>query len=281
MNTREFTLDWLENPEVFRVNRLDAHSDHWFYDNLEEMYLEEKMPLRQCLNGKWKFAYSENPSLRLKDFYKEDFDVSGFDYIEVPGHIQLQGYDKCQYINTMYPWEGHDELRPPHISKTYNPVGSYVKYFEVNDRLKDKQTFISFQGVETAFYVWLNGEFVGYSEDTFTPSEFDITEYLKDGSNKLAVEVYKRSSASWIEDQDFWRFSGIFRDVYLYAVPKTHINDIFVKTELSNDYKDAELKAELKVTGVIEGSIESYLEDNSGNKVAYYENVNLDKELTI
>lgn len=281
MNTREFTLDWLENPEVFRVNRLDAHSDHWFYDNLEEMYLEEKMPLRQCLNGKWKFAYSENPSLRLKDFYKEDFDVRGFDYIEVPGHIQLQGYDKCQYINTMYPWEGHDELRPPHISKTYNPVGSYVKYFEVNDRLKDKQTFISFQGVETAFYVWLNGEFVGYSEDTFTPSEFDITEYLKDGSNKLAVEVYKRSSASWIEDQDFWRFSGIFRDVYLYAVPKTHINDIFVKTELSNDYKDAELKAELKVTGVIEGSIESYLEDNSGNKVAYYENVNLDKELTI
>ncbi|MDU4660820.1 MAG: glycoside hydrolase family 2 TIM barrel-domain containing protein, partial [Clostridium butyricum] len=194
---------------------------------------------------------------------------------------QLQGYDKCQYINTMYPWEGHDELRPPHISNTYNPVGSYVKYFEVNDRLKDKQTFISFQGVETAFYVWLNGEFVGYSEDTFTPSEFDITEYLKDGSNKLAVEVYKRSSASWIEDQDFWRFSGIFRDVYLYAVPKTHINDIFVKTELSNDYKDAELKAELKVTGVIEGSIESYLEDNSGNKVAYYENVNLDKELTI
>lgn len=281
MKTREFTLDWLENPEVFRVNRIDAHSDHWFYENLNEIDLEDKMPLRQYLNGKWRFSYSENPSLRVKDFYKEDFNVDGFDYIEVPGHIQLQGYDKCQYINTMYPWEGHDELRPPHISKTYNPVGSYVKYFEVNEGLKDKQTFISFQGVETAFYVWLNGEFVGFSEDTFTPSEFDITEYLKEGSNKLAVEVYKRSSASWIEDQDFWRFSGIFRDVYLYAVPKTHINDIFVKTELSNDYKDAKLNAELKITGEIKGNIEAYLEDKEGNKIAECKESIVSEKMTI
>lgn len=281
MKTREFTLDWLENPEVFRVNRIDAHSDHWFYENLNEIDLEDKMPLRQYLNGKWRFSYSENPSLRLKDFYKEDFNVDGFDYIEVPGHIQLQGYDKCQYINTMYPWEGHDELRPPHISKTYNPVGSYVKYFEVNEGLKNKQTFISFQGVETAFYVWVNGEFVGFSEDTFTPSEFDITEYLKEGSNKLAVEVYKRSSASWIEDQDFWRFSGIFRDVYLYAVPKTHINDIFVKTELSSDYKDAKLNAELKITGEIKGNIEAYLEDKEGNKIAACKESIVSENMTI
>ena len=281
MQTKEFTLDWLENPEVFRVNRIDAHSDHWFYEDIDEIDLEEKMPLRQCLNGKWRFSYAENPSLRLKDFYKEDFDVSGFDYIQVPGHIQLQGYDKCQYINTMYPWEGHDELRPPHISKTYNPVGSYVKYFEVDEKLKNKQTFISFQGVETAFYVWVNGNFVGFSEDTFTPSEFDITEYLKGGQNKLAVEVYKRSSASWIEDQDFWRFSGIFRDVYLYAVPKLHVNDIFVKTELSSDYKDAKLNAELKITGEIRGSIEAYLEDNNGNKVAETDNVEVKENLTI
>lgn len=281
METREFTLDWLENPEVFRVNRIDAHSDHWFYENLNEINLEDKMPLRQYLNGKWRFSYSENPSLRIKDFYKEDFNVDGFDYIEVPGHIQLQGYDKCQYINTMYPWEGHDELRPPHISKTYNPVGSYVKYFEVNEELKNKQTFISFQGVETAFYVWVNGKFVGFSEDTFTPSEFDITEYLKEGSNKLAVEVYKRSSASWIEDQDFWRFSGIFRDVYLYAVPKTHINDIFVKTELSNDYKDAKLNAELKIAGEIKGSIEAYLEDKEGNKIAECREKIVSEKMTI
>jgi len=282
------TLDWLENPEVFRVNRIDAHSDHWFYEKKEHVKLEDDMPLKQNLNGRWRFSYSENSSLRLKDFYKEEFDVSGFDYIEVPGHIQLQGYDKCQYINTMYPWEGHDELRPPYISKTYNPVGSYVKFFDVKEGLKNKQTFISFQGVETAFYLWVNGEFVGYSEDTFTPSEFDITEYLKDGENKLAVEVYKRSSASWIEDQDFWRFSGIFRDVYLYSVPETHINDIFVKTDLSEDLKNAKLNANLKITGNANAKIEAYLEDAKGNKVCETHlenvgesNVTLVKELTL
>ena len=150
----------------------------------------------------------------------------------------MQGYDKCQYINTMYPWDGQEFLRPPFVSEEYNPVGSYVKNFEIKEELKGKRTFISFQGVETAFYLWLNGKFVGYSEDTFTPSEFDITDFLKSGENKLAVEVYKRSSASWLEDQDFWRFSGIFRDVYIYAVPKTHVKDMFVKANLDRNYSD-------------------------------------------
>jgi len=281
MSNMNPSLDWLENPEIFRVNRMDAHSDHWFYEKMDQLNLEDNMPLKQNLNGKWRFSYSENPSLRIKDFYKEDFDVSGFDYIEVPGHIQLQGYDKCQYINTMYPWEGHDELRPPHISKTYNPVGSYVKFFEVKEELKNKQTFISFQGVEIAFYVWVNGEFVGYSEDTFTPSEFDVTNYLKNGENKIAVEVYKRSSASWIEDQDFWRFSGIFRDVYLYAIPETHIKDLFVKTDLHDDYKNAKLKAELKMVGNTETTIEAYLEDKAGNKLVTYDKVPVFNELTL
>ena len=227
---KEPTLKWLTDPEVFRVNRIDAHSDHLFYENKSE--INNEMKLRQSLNGTWKFSFAMNQDERIKDFYKSDYDCQGFDNIEVPGHIQLQGYDKCQYINTMYPWDGHDELRPPYISKTYNPVGSYVKYVEVAEDLKGKETYISFQGVETAFYLWVNGEFVGYSEDTFTPSEFNITEYLIEGTNKIAVEVYKRSSASWIEDQDFWRFSGIFREVYLYAIPHSHVQDIFVKADL-------------------------------------------------
>lgn len=261
-------IEWLENPEVFRVNRIDAHSDHFYYENMKDIKLEEKMPLRQTLNGMWRFHYSKNPDLRPKDFYKEDFDVSGFDYIEVPSHIQMAGYDKCQYINTMYPWEGHDELRPPFISKTYNPVGSYVTFFEVNKELQDKKTFISFQGVEVAFYVYLNGKFVGYSEDTFTPSEFEISEYLKDGQNKLAVEVYKRSSASWIEDQDFFRFSGIFREVYLYAVPQIHVEDIFVNTILDEDYKAKKLTCDLKISGQIEGKVEVYLEDENESVIS-------------
>ena len=162
----------------------------------------------------WLFSYAKNPSLRVKDFYRTDFDCSGFDRIQVPGHIQIQGYDEMMYINTQYPWDGTEFLRPPHISEEYNPVGSYVTFFELDEQLKGKPVSISFQGVEVAFYLWLNGHFVGYSEDTFTPSEFQLDDYLVEGENKLAVEVYKRSSASWIEDQDFWRFSGIFRPVF-------------------------------------------------------------------
>ena len=127
----------------------------------------------------------------------------------------MQNFDKLQYINTLYPWDGKERLRPPFISMEDNPVGSYIKEFELDSRFFNKDIFISFQGVETAFFLWINGEFVGYSEDSFTPAEFEITKFLKEGKNKVAVEVYKRSSASWIEDQDFWRFSGIFRELSL------------------------------------------------------------------
>ncbi|HCW52912.1 MAG TPA: beta-galactosidase, partial [Clostridium sp.] len=274
-------LTWLENPEIFKVNRIDAHSDHFYYEKLDEIKLEENMLLKQSLNGSWRFMFSKNQDLRPVDFYKEDFDVSGFDYIEVPGHIQLQGYDKCQYINTMYPWEGHDDLRPPYISKTYNPVGSYVTFFNVDKNLKNKKAYISFQGVETAFYVYLNGKFVGYSEDTFTPSEFEITEFLKDGENKLAVEVYKRASSSWIEDQDFFRFSGIFRDVYIYAVPETHVEDIFVKTVLDSNYKAEAVECDLKINGIMDGNVEVSILDNSLNVVSKTDCVKLEENLYI
>lgn len=141
--------------------------------------------------------------------------------------MELQGYGKPQYVNTIYPWEGQEHLRPPFISEKDNPVGSYVRYFDLNDAPKNKRVFISFQGVETAMYVWLNGEFIGYSEDSFTPSEFELTPYIREKNNKLAVAVFKRSSASWLEDQDFWRFSGIFRDVFLYAAPSATEDSTF------------------------------------------------------
>lgn len=261
MNSRIPDLAWLENPEIYEVNRIKAHSDHHFYENERMMEVGEsnedlswskgsdgeKMHLRQYLNGTWKFAYAVNPSERQADFYKEGYDISGFDDIAVPGHIQTQGYDKRQYINTMYPWDGHNELRPPHIAWDYNPVGSYVREFDLKEELEGKRVFVSFQGVETAFYVWLNGEFVGYGEDSFTPSEFELTPYLRSKGNRLAVEVYKRSSASWIEDQDFFRFSGIFRDVYLYGIPKVHVRDLFVKAGLESDYQDGKLRIEAEL----------------------------------
>ncbi|HEM3176960.1 TPA: DUF4981 domain-containing protein [Streptococcus suis] len=267
MKAQTASLEWLENPEIFEVNRIPAHSDHQYFQSLDELE-SGKTTLKQSLNGLWNFFYSQNPRLRPVHFYEEDFDISGFQFIEVPGHIQTQGFDKNQYINTMYPWDGQEFLRPPHVSKDNNPVGSYVRYFEVEQSLIGKQTFLSFQGVETAFYVWLNGEFVGYGEDSFTPTEFDVTSLLKEGENKLAVEVYKRSSASWIEDQDFWRFSGIFRDVYLYAVPGVHLSDLFIQQKLINQYKNGFLQVSAQFTGNLEEvSIEAKVLNAKGEQV--------------
>ena len=253
------TLEWLKNPEIFEVNREKAHSDHLCTVNGQQ--------LKQSLNGTWKFNYTEHPDNRPADFYKTDFDVTGFDDITVPGHIQLQGYDKPQYVNTQYPWEGQESLIPPQIPQKRNPVGSYVKFFDVDASLLGKETFISFQGVETAIYVWLNGEFVGYAEDSFTPSEFNITPYIKEKNNKLAVEVYRYSTASWLEDQDFWRFSGIFRDVYLYAVPEIHVRDMKITADYDYENGNGILTTELDITGDSDYEIKLTLTDKNGIKV--------------
>ncbi|SDZ45407.1 beta-galactosidase [Evansella caseinilytica] len=235
------TLAWLSDPGVFAVNRLPAHSDHVYYETVKEAEKRGPMALRYELNGNWKFHYALNPAARPEDFYAMEYDCVGWNDITVPGHIQLQGYGKPQYVNTMYPWDGHHHLRPPEVPLEDNPVGSYVKYFHLPEKLKGKRLFISFQGVESAFYLWMNGQFVGYSEDSFTPADFELTPFLQAGENKLAVEVYQRSTGSWLEDQDFWRFSGIFRDVYLYAVPEIHLSDVDIRTELDDAYKHAVL----------------------------------------
>ena len=261
MTAKEAKLSWLEDPEVFAVNRIPAHSDHTYFEKETE-----ERPLRQCLNGSWLFSYAKNPSMRVERFYEDSYDCSGFDTIQVPGHLETQGYGRNQYINTMYPWDGEEFLRPPMVSKRNNPVGSYVKYFTLEEQMKGKRTFISFQGVETAFYVWLNGTFIGYSEDSFTPAEFELTETLREGENKL--EVYKRSSASWLEDQDFFRFSGIFRDVFLYSIPRVHVRDIFVKAGLTDSYQEGTLEIRAELIGDIDDvTIEASLRDGDEKEI--------------
>ena len=273
-------LAWLEDPEVFEVNRLNAHSDHLYYPTLEEALAEGKSSLCQSLDGVWKFHYAQVPEERIQEFYQKEYDCSDWDDIQVPGHIQTQGYDRCQYINTMYPWDGQEELRPPQVTKYYNPVGSYVTTFSLETALQEKEVTLYFEGVETAFYVWLNGRFVGYGEDSFTPSEFDVTQFLKEGVNKLAVEVYKRSSASWLEDQDFWRFSGIFRSVTLKAKPKAHIEDLFVTTELSDNFLQGDLKARLKLSLPKEPVfLHAVLQDSNGKEIGRLENMTADANL--
>lgn len=244
----------IENPEIFRINRLDAHSDHQFY--------QSENPLHISLNGDWKFCYSENIDKRPVDFYKTDYDTSGFDTIPVPSHIQLQGYDKIHYINTMYPWDGVCDLRPPFVDREYNPVGSYVTFFDIPDFFKEKKVCISFKGVEQGFSLWLNGHYIGYSEDTFTPSDFDLTEFVQEKNNKLAVEVYKKTSASWIEDQDFFRFSGIFRDVVLYAKTPEHIEDIWVVPTLCEDLTTGDFSFKVKMSPETHVKFKIYNQEN-------------------
>lgn len=258
-------LKWLDLPEVFRVNQLPAHSDHRFYES-REAYDEGKSGLLQSLNGEWEFCYSVNAKSRPAEFYREDFDRSDFDRIQVPGHIELAGYDKIHYINTMYPWEGHIFRRPAHTEKgwdgtegsfsgaDYNPVGSYVCRFDLNEGLCNKRVCIRLEGVEQAMYLWLNGSFVGYAEDSFTPSEFDLTPYIKEKDNLLAIEVHKRSTAAFLEDQDFFRFFGIFRNVTLYAKPAVHVEDVWVKPVLEEDDKTGRLSVEMKLSKEEEGT---------------------------
>ena len=236
-------MKWLEDPTVFRVNRLDAHSDHICYAEAEEISAG-KTSLRQSLDGAWRFHWSKNPASRPENFWQEEFDLSGFTTIQVPGHMETQGFGQIQYINKLYPWDGHEQLRPPHIPREYNPVGSYVKEFDLEPGLLGRDICISFQGIEQAAFIWLNGHFVGYCEDSFTPSDFDLTPYIREKGNRLCVEVYKWCSGGWIEDQDFFRFSGIFRPVYLYARPLTE--DLWIQTALAEDNTSGTLRFRLK-----------------------------------
>jgi len=222
-------LNWLADPTVFQVNRLDAHSDHICFPTLEEAH-SGSASLHQSLDGQWQFRWSKNPAQRPADFWKDGYDLSGFGSIHVPGHMETQGFDQIQYINKLYPWDGHAGLRPPQIDWEHNPVGSYVREFDLNPALVGRDICISFQGIEQAAFIWLNDNFVGYCEDSFTPSDFDLTPYIREKGNRLCVEVYKHCSGSWLEDQDFFRFSGIFRPVFLYAKPI--VEDIWIQSTL-------------------------------------------------
>lgn len=274
-----FDKNWITDPKVFQVNRLKAHSDHRYYKTKEEIQLNIES-FCYSLNGSWKFNYANNIESVIEGFESTEYDCHEWDTIQVPGHLQTQGYDTPHYVNTMYPWDGWEDIHPGDIPKDFNPVGSYVKYITIPDSMKDNPIFISFQGVESAFAIWLNGEFVGYSEDSFTPAEFEITKYLIEGENKLAVQVYKWSSGSWLEDQDFWRFSGIFREVYLYTVPKSHIRDMFIKQNIDDSYQTASLEVDMQIEGKLTGKVVGKLLDINDNVIIETKiNINQEKIL--
>jgi len=255
----QFDYGNVKNPRFFKENVLPAHAALHFFANESEA-VRQKSSLIQSLDGVWKFSYAVNVDSAIKGFEKEEYDCKPWADIRVPAHIQMEGYDIPQYVNTQYPWDGREEILPGEIPERFNPVASYVKYFELPEEMRGKDIRIVFEGVESGCALWLNGAYVGYSEDSFTPSEFDLTPYLHEGENKLAVQVYKWTSSSWCEDQDFYRFSGIYRSVYLYAVPVLHVEDLEVRTIFEGeDFGKARLTVRCRAKG--EGRCKFRLKD--------------------
>lgn len=243
-----FEIKKIHDPKFFKENCMAAHSDHVAYANETEAE-EKKSSFRLLLDGIWKFHYARNYTQTVNGFEAETFDCKCWEDIRVPAHIQMEGYDIPQYVNIQYPWDGREDVWRDAVPSEFNPVASYVKYFTLPEGFRKSGLYISFQGVESGFALWLNGHYVGYSEDSFTPSDFDLTPYVKEGENKLAVQVFKWTSSSWCEDQDFYRFSGIFRSVYLYTMPKVHVYDLKVQPVVNEAVLNADLLVTMQMRG--------------------------------
>ena len=261
--TQSEARDW-ENSEIFGINKLPAHNPNLMLPvakKSKEGYLYNKLnndfaTYGKSLNGVWKFHYAKTFMKRPLDFYKTDFDISNWGDIKVPGNWQLQGYGVPIYVNYKYPFK----VNPPKVTDApdkrftafeyRNPVGSYRRDFTIpKDWQGDKRIFIHFGGVSSAMYLWINGKKVGYSQGSMLPAEFDITDFVnKNGKNVLACEVYRWSDGSYLEDQDFWRISGLFRDVFIYAKEKVYVWDYTFNTDLINDYKDGKFSFSCDIT---------------------------------
>lgn len=239
--------DW-ENQKVFAINKEAPRASFYSYPNQKKAltFEREESPYFKLLNGTWKFNWVKKPADRPVDFYESNYDVSGWDDIKVPSNWEVEGYGIPIYVNTTYPFAMKNP-QPPTIPQDWNPVGSYRRDFVVDESWDGRRIFLHFGAAKSAMYVWVNGKKVGYSQGSKLPAEFDITDFLKKGNNTLAVEIYRWSDGSYLECQDFWRLSGIERDVYLYATPEVRIRDFFFKPDLDKHYKDADFNVEVEL----------------------------------
>lgn len=263
---------------VFRLGTEPPHTTLMPYGDVRQALAADRTrsPHRLSLDGTWKFAYADRPEDRDPDFHRTDTDDGDWDTIPVPSVWQLHGHDFPIYLNITYPYWGPngrgEEPRPPAAPTRYNPVGQYRRTFTVPRDWTGRRTFLHFEGVKSAHYVWINGELAGYDEDSYTPSEYDITDRLKPGTNQIAVEVYRYSDGDWLEDQDMIRLSGIFRSVYLYSTPSVHLRDFKLDTPLDDTYQRAELAVTASVRAYGGGeqgryTVETQLYDARGHAV--------------
>ncbi|MCD7796366.1 MAG: DUF4981 domain-containing protein [Clostridiales bacterium] len=263
--------EWQSNPEIVGVNKLPSHATFMPYESFEEAKNADRYASSNCklLNGKWKFKLYKNYAYRPSDFAQPNYDAHNWDTVIVPCSWQMQGYDQNQYCNVRYPWEGSEDICPPNAPTKHNPVGCYLKKIHINKKLLDKRVVICFEGVESAFYLYINGERVGYSESTFHRSEFDITRHLREGSNTIGVEVYRWCTGSWLECQDMWRLGGIFRDVYIYTTQKEYIRDFIVVAQPDVTLSDGYIDISVKTNGAYESlSLDLNVLDADGETVA-------------
>ncbi|MGP3776638.1 glycoside hydrolase family 2 TIM barrel-domain containing protein [Streptomyces sp. SDT5-1] len=269
--------EWNGHIDQFRLGTEPPHTTLMPYDTVPQALAADRTrsPYRQSLDGDWKFAYVDRPSERDEDFHRTDLDDADWGTVPVPAVWQLHGHDFPIYTNITYPWWGAnglgEEAKPPASPTRYNPVGQYRRTFTVPRGWAGRRVFLHFEGVKSAHYVWVNGTLVGYHEDSFTPAEYDITPHLTEGTNQLAVEVYRFSDGDWMEDQDMIRLSGIFRSVYLYSTPTVHLRDFKLDTPLGDRYTTAELSVTASVraydgdTGAY--TVETQLYDAGGHPV--------------
>jgi len=248
--------DYIENPQMIGLNQEEGHVPLLPYANLEKAIsnIPEQSSGFLSLNGKWKFLYTVNPDGINREFYQPGFNEKGMTEITVPGNWQMQGFGEKIFRNMSQPFKAD----PPKIPRDYNPVGLYRKTFTVPSNFNDKQLFLHFEGVSSAFFVWVNGQEVGYNQGANEPAEFDVTKYVKSGKNTVSVMVFQYSDGTYNEDQDFWRLAGIFRSVYLMATPKVHIRDYYVTTDLDDKYDNATLKIEAEIQNFSELPIKDY-----------------------
>lgn len=264
--------EWQGNPEIVGVNKLPQHATLMPYENYEEAKKCDRYASSRCklLNGNWKFKLYKNYAYRPSDFAQPLYDSHNWDSIQVPSSWTMQGYDQNQYCNVRYPWEGSEDICPPNAPTKHNPVGCYLKRIHINQSLLSKRIVLCFEGVESAFYLYVNGERVGYSESTFNRAEFDITRYLVEGSNVIGVEVYRWCTGSWLECQDMWRMAGIFRDVYIYTTEREYIRDYVIKAEPGEGFKDGYFDVLVKTNGAYEFlSLDIAILDENGEMAAF------------
>lgn len=271
----------IEDPQCLGINKEPYHATLMPYGNLEEALKANRLASSQCrsLNGNWKFNWVPTPDKRPKDFYKTEFDVSAWKEIPVPSNWEVHGYGTPFYRNFGYTIKKDYPRIMSEPEKWYtsykerNPVGSYRRDFDVPADWNGKRIFITFNGVDCAFFLWVNGQKVGYSVNSRNAADFDLTKYVKPGKNMIAVEVYQYSSGTWLEDQDMWRLHGIFRNVTLWNAPQVHIRDFFVKTDLDKSYRDATLDITAKIKNYSDktGKAQTFtatLYDKSGKEIA-------------